>query len=86
MNTRPIPLRLSLLVAVVALPGAALADWPLYGGNAQHTGQSNVQGDALQTISCHFAPGADKIAACLRFLCCKGQTRADDLNFPTRRR
>ena len=51
MNTRPIPFRLSLLVAVVALPGAALADWPLYGGNAQHTGQSNVHGDALQTIS-----------------------------------
>ncbi len=40
-----------LALAVVVAPFAARADWPLYGGNAQHTGQSSVLGDALAYLA-----------------------------------
>ncbi len=42
--------KLTLLIAITS-PITAFADWQVYGGNPQHTGQSNVQGEALSTIS-----------------------------------
>ena len=45
MRTLPITLLLA------ATQFATYADWTLYGGNAQHTGQSTVRGDALSTLS-----------------------------------
>ena len=45
---RSLPFHLALLIAT---PFFARADWPLYGGNAQHTGQSSVLGDALSHLA-----------------------------------
>ena len=45
---RSLPFHLALLVVAAS---AAQADWSLYGGNAQHTGQSFVRGDALSRLS-----------------------------------
>ena len=42
--------KLSIFI-LIALPFAAFADWQVYGGNPQHTGQSNVEGEALSAIS-----------------------------------
>jgi hypothetical protein len=50
MTTPPSRFCLALLVAA-ATPSIAFADWTMYGGNAQHTGESSVQGDALGIIS-----------------------------------
>ena len=38
------------LSVVVLLSTPALADWPVFGGDAQHTGNSTVRGRALATI------------------------------------
>ena len=41
-------LRTFALVLLFSLPATVLADWPMYGGNAQHTGNSSVRGCALE--------------------------------------
>jgi hypothetical protein len=40
-----------ILIAGITVPAVAFADWPMYGGNAQHTGESMVRGDALERVS-----------------------------------
>lgn len=49
MNILPRHFALALL-ATGLLPACAFADWPMYGGNAQHTGNSSVRGRALTQI------------------------------------
>ncbi len=45
-----IPLRRAFLAVLLTLSPPALADWPMFGGNAQHTGNSSVRGRPLTTI------------------------------------
>src|SRR5258705_6597149 len=45
-----LPTWAAALSVVVLLSTPALADWPVFGGNAQHTGNSTVRGRALATI------------------------------------
>lgn len=41
---------LPFTLLIAATPFVTHADWTLYGGNAQHTGQSAVRGDALSAL------------------------------------
>lgn len=41
---------LSAFFTVIVMLHPAAADWPMYGGNAQHTGNSKVSGRSLATI------------------------------------
>ncbi len=41
---------LPALLATAFAPGLTLADWPMFGGNAQHTGNSSIHGRPLTQI------------------------------------
>lgn len=43
-------LRALVLALLASLPAPSFADWPMYGGNAQHTGNSTVRGRPLAQI------------------------------------
>src|SRR4029077_3684656 len=50
-RVRHIPRHVTLALCVTAFStGSAIADWPMYGGNAQHTGLSAVRGRPLTAV------------------------------------
>ena len=47
---RSLPQRFAVLLFAITAAVSAFADWPMYGGNAQHAGNSNVRGRPLTTL------------------------------------